>query len=353
MTSFEHLEACARRAARGKRHRRDVSAFMFDLEGNVLDLQRRLQDQSWAPSGYREFLVREPKMRTISAAPFADRVVHHALVGVLEPAWEPTFIHDSYACRRGKGTHAAVRRYRSWLEGSRFFLKMDIEKFFPTVDHHVLVGLLARRIKDGRVLELARRIVDGSNPQEFVLQYYPGDDLFTPLERRRGLPIGNQTSQFFANVLLDPLDHFIKERLRIGRYLRYVDDLVILGDDRPGLHEARRAIEVFLQGLRLRLTPRKTHLAPVNQGVRLLGYRVFPDRVRLLPGNLTRTRRRLRRLQSRYAEGRIPLGRVADSVRAWIGHAAHADSWRIRERILADHPFRLLGQGGAPPEERG
>ena len=281
MTSFDHLLASARRAARGKRHRPGVAGFLFRLERLVLHLQAGLRDRTWAPGGYREFIVHEPKRRLISAAPFADRVVHHALVGVLEPVFEPTFIFDSYACRNGRGTHRAVERYQAWSRSSRYFLKMDVQKFFPSVDHALLQEILARKIKDPGILALVRRIVEGSNPQEPAVFYFPGDELFTPLDRRRGLPIGNQTSQFFSNVYLNPLDHYVKDTLRVPRYLRYVDDLVVMGDSRRELHRLRERIEEFCWGLRLRFNPIKCYVAPVDQGLRLLGYRVFPHRIRL------------------------------------------------------------------------
>lgn len=337
MTSFAHLMRCARRAARGKRHRTDVFAFRVRMERHVLEIQAALRNGTWRPGAYREFRITHPKPRLISAAPFADRVVHHALVDVLEPIWERSFIHDSYACRAGKGTHQAVRRYRLWARAHPYFLKMDVRKFFPSIDHDVLFGLLQRKVKDRRVLDLARRIIDSSNPQDAVDLGFPDD----AAERRRGLPIGNQTSQFFANVYLDPLDHFVKDRLGVRRYLRYCDDLVILGDSASALHQTRARLEAFAERLRLRFNPRKCFTAPVTEGLRLLGYRVWPDRVRVAADSVSRFRRRLRRQQRDLESGATSLDRVHASVQAWIGHAAHADSWRLRERILSDLSFML------------
>ncbi|MBM3464621.1 MAG: RNA-dependent DNA polymerase [Armatimonadetes bacterium] len=336
LVAFDNLLACARRAALGKRHRPEVSDFLVRLEANVLALQRELQDGAWRPGRFREFLVREPKPRLISAAPFRDRVVHHALVSVLEPIYEKSFIFHSYACRKDKGTHAALRQYRKWIRSSKYFLKMDVRKFFPSVDHEILMKTLARKISDRRVLDLARRIVDGSNRQETVDLVFAGDDPAVAAARRRGLPIGNQTSQFFANMYLDPLDQFVTRTLGFGRYLRYVDDLVVLGGSAEEMHDARRRIEEFGATLRLRFHERKGFVAPVSEGLRLLGYRVTPDSVRLPRESVLRARRRLRRLSSACTAGSLPLERVTASVQSWIGHASHADTWRLRERLFSE-----------------
>jgi len=184
----ENLIAAALRAARGKRSRPNVAAFLDDLGGNVARIQARLLDGSWRPGAYRTFWITDPKRRLISAAPFADRVVHHAVCAVIEPLFEAGFIPDSYACRVGKGTHAAVDRYTDFARRNCYVLKCDISRFFPSVDHEILLSLLARRIRCGRTLALLRLIVESSPPQEPVRAYFPGDDLFTPDERRRGIP---------------------------------------------------------------------------------------------------------------------------------------------------------------------
>ncbi|MCX7422021.1 MAG: reverse transcriptase domain-containing protein, partial [Planctomycetia bacterium] len=155
-----------------------MATFHFELERELLRLQDELTSKSYQPGPYREFMIYEPKQRLISAAPFRDRVVHHALCGVLEPLWEPCFISDSYACRKRKGTHAAVNRFQSFAKQYRYVLKSDVRKYFPSIDHQVLKQLVAKKIKDPDVLWLANRIIDHSNPQEPVLRWFAGDDLF-------------------------------------------------------------------------------------------------------------------------------------------------------------------------------
>ena len=309
LTSFEHLLRSSEKAKRGKRFRPAVARYEFALERNLWELRERLISKSYQPGEYRSFYIYEPKQRLISAAPYRDRIVHHALTGILDPVFEPTFISDSYACRQGKGTHAAVDRYQHFARRFRYVLKADIRKFFPSMDHEILKRQIARKIKDPDVLWLSAVIIDGSNPQERVCDYFPGDDLFTASERQRGIPIGNQTSQFFANVYLDPLDHFVKERLRFEGYVRYVDDFLLFSDDKRQLADARNQISDFLITLRLKLHHRKNTILPVDQGVRFLGYRVFPTHRLVVKENVWRFLRRVRRMQSDYRESKTTLPR--------------------------------------------
>ena len=336
ITSFANLLEAARLAARGKRFRPNVATFNLNLEEELHGLQQELITRTYRPGPYDTFIVHDKKPRVISAAPFRDRVVHHALCNVIEPLFDRSFLYDSYACRTGKGTHAAVDRASHYARRFRYVLKCDMEKYFPSIDHAILMDLIVERIWDEEALWLVRTILEGSNPQPEVYRYYPGDDLFAPFERRRGIPIGNQTSQFFANVYLDKLDHYIKETLRAPGYVRYVDDLLLFDDDKRRLHEARTAIEAFTDRLRLRLHPRKCFIAPVTSGFTFLGYRLFPTCRRLDAGNVRRFKRRLRQYREAVAEGRMSEAQRKDCIRSWIAHAMHADTARLRARILGE-----------------
>jgi len=213
---FDNLLAAYERARKRKKQTPEMYAFHFDLEFNLLTLRDKLFSGTYRPGPYRNFYVYEPKKRKVSAAPFRDRVVHHALCRVIQPLCERKFIYDSYANRVGKGTHKALDRAHAWVKQYPYVLKMDLLKFFPSVDHEVLEGVLGRTIACPPTLALCRRILEsgaGVLADEYPMQWYPGDDLFTPLGRARGLPIGNLTSQFWANVLLNELDHFVKETL--------------------------------------------------------------------------------------------------------------------------------------------
>ena len=180
------------RAAKGKRSKPGVAAFLANLEKEVLRLERKLWSGSYRPGRYTVIEVFDPKHRMVSAAPFRDRVVHHAFCAVVEPIFERGFIHDTYANRKRKGTHRAIARYEKFRDRFRYVLRCDIYRYFPAIDHAILKCDLRRRLACERTVQLADRIIDGSNRQEPVNLHFPGDDLFTPFERRRGLPIGNR-----------------------------------------------------------------------------------------------------------------------------------------------------------------
>ena len=350
IATFEALHAAALRAAKGKRSKPGVAAFLANLETEVLRLERGLRAGSYRPGGYRKIEIFDPKHRVVSAAPFRDRVVHHAWCGVCEPLFERGFIHDSYANRVGKGTHRAVARYERFRNRFAYVLRADILRYFPAIDHEILKKDLRRRIACPRTLELADRIVDGSNRQEPVNLLFPGDDLLTPLERRRGLPIGNLTSQLFANVYLDPLDHYCKEVLRAKGYLRYVDDFALFHDDRCQLEEWCRRIETFLQGRRLRLHPRKTEIVSTREPAQFLGFVLLPGGRRRLPeDNVRRFRNRLRGLRDRWRHGTVTKDDVERRVRSWIAHAEHAHTWRLRQSIFRGGWFDPAREPDTPP----
>jgi RNA-directed DNA polymerase len=340
VVSFENLLLAYRKARRGKAANSAVARFALDLEKELLRLQRELQEGSYRPGAYRLFRIYERKPRTIAAAPFRDRVVHHAVMNFMEPTLDRTFIHDSYACRRGKGVHAAVDRYQGWARTNAYALKMDVAQFFPSIDHQILKEKLRRRIKDRRVLALLDRIIDTSPDLHPAPDYFPGDDLLTLLDRGRGIPIGNLTSQFLANLYLDDLDQYVKQQLRVRAYLRYVDDMVALDDDKGRLAEVREAVRERLAADRLRLHPRKANISPTADGLDVLGYLVFPNHRRLRNDNGHRFSRRMRGFARAYAAGLIDLEDIKPSLQSWIGHAMHADTLRLRANIVSRIVFR-------------
>ncbi len=340
LISWDNLLHAVRKAQRGKRFRREVARFIFHLEPELLRLQEELSQRTYLPGPYRTFRIYEPKPRLISAAPFRDRVVHHALTNVIGPIFERSFIFDSYACRIGKGTHAAVDRCQRYARRFRYVLKADIRKFFPSIDHQILKQLISRKIKDPDVLWLVNLIVDHSNPQDRIVTWFADDTLFTPLERRRGLPLGNQTSQFFANVYLDPLDHFVKDSFSVGGYIRYVDDFLLFSNDKRQLARARSEIAQLLSQLRVRLHPTKCVVFPARQGIRFLGYRIFPTHRLLVKENVWRFRRRLRQMESSYLQGDLSPADLRQRIRSWIGHAAHANTFRLRCQVISSVSFR-------------
>ena len=338
--SFENLLSAARKAQRSKRFQTDVARFNFHLEKEVYRLQTELQTQTYRPGAYHEFYVYKPKLRKISAAPYRDRVVHHALCNVVEPIFERTFIYDSYACRKGKGTHKAVDRFTEFSRKNAYVLKCDIKKYFPSIDHEILKSRFRRKIRDAGVLWLMDLIVESSNPQEYIREYFQGDDLLTSLHRKRGIPIGNLTSQFFANIYLNGFDHFVKEDLKCRYYIRYVDDFVVLERDKARLHQVKAEMDTYLAQLRLKLHPHKCQVSPVKDGIDFLGYRIFPTHRQLRASSVRRARRRLHRLREDYERGDISWADVNHSVQSWLGHVKHADTYGLRRAIFSETVFR-------------
>jgi RNA-directed DNA polymerase len=250
--AWENLLLAWHKARRGKRGQPPAASFEQHVAEHLLDLQEALRTKEYRPGPYVSFAIHEPKRRLISAAPFADRVVHHALCNVIEPLFERRFLADSYANRKGKGTHAALDRCQAFARRYPYVLPCDVKQFFPAIDHALLLETLQRVIVDPHVLWLCQTILAsgvGVLAEEYAMVYFAGDDLFA-VNRPRGLPIGNLTSQFWANVYLNPLDHFIKRELKCPAYVRFVDDFLLFAENKVTLWVWRQAVIDFLANRR-------------------------------------------------------------------------------------------------------
>lgn len=335
LCSWDNLLLAYRRAARGKRGHANVAAFEYELEDNLLTLQAELASQTYQPGAYVNFYIHEPKRRLISAAPFRDRVVHHALCNLIEPIYERRFIFDSYANRVGKGTHRALQRTQQFARRFPYVLQLDVQQFFPSIDHAILYDLLAAKLNDPGLRWLIGRILSsgaGVLQEAYDMVYFAGDDLFAA-QRPRGLPIGNLTSQFWANVYLDPLDHFVTRRLRCPGYVRYVDDLLLFGPDKATLRAWQAAVSERLARLRLTAHP-GAHPRPVTEGIPFLGFVTWPQRRRLKRRKGLYFRRRLAGLAAAYRVGAIPLAQLTTHVRGWINHVRFANTVGLRKAVL-------------------
>ncbi|NJN61302.1 MAG: RNA-directed DNA polymerase [Coleofasciculaceae cyanobacterium RL_1_1] len=335
---FENLLLAARKAQRGKRYRPPVLEFNDRLESNLLQLQRELRDRTYQPGAYKTFEIYEPKRRQIAAAPYRDRVVHHALCNIIVPLFDRTFIATSYANRTGYGTHRALRQFVRACRRYRYVLQCDIRQYFPSIDLTILKQQLRRKLKCADTLWLLDRILDNRSTTDLPNPpvYFPGDTLLTPLERPTGLPIGNLTSQFLANVHLSGFDRYIKQTLRVPVYLRYVDDFALFADDRHFLKTCRDRLETYLATLRLRIHPIKSQLFETKYGANFVGFRVFRDRLRIRSHNLRLGRHRLKQLQANYTAGTITADTVRQSLQSWIAHLEHGDTWQLRQQIFAN-----------------
>lgn len=333
ITDFANLLLAAKQAQKGKRFKPDVLEFNHNLEKELFKLQAELNSKNYTPGEYRTFEIFEPKPRLISAAPYRDRVVHHALCHVVTPIFESTFIDDSYANRVGFGSHRALRRFTKFARSSQYVFQADIRKYFPSIDHEILKSLIRHKIKCPDTLWLLDRIIDHSNEQELVVHYFPGDDLLSPLGRKRGLPIGNLTSQFMANVYLNGFDHFIKDKLRCKKYIRYVDDFALFGDDKIFLENARINIEEYLAGLRLKIHPIKSQLFKTQHGANFVGFRILPHQIRVRSDSLRQGVRRIKKTIRAYQQGNLDIETVRKSLQSWVAHLQHGDTWKLRKNI--------------------
>jgi len=332
---WQNLLLAWRKARRGKTSHSEVQSFGFDLEYELADIRRELREHTYRPGPFRQFTVRDRKTRLISAAPFRDRVVQHALLNVVEPILNRNFIRDSYASRVGKGVHSAVRRYQQWANRYTYALKLDVQRYFDSMDHRLLHEKLACALDDADVLWLFGRIIDSSpEPLRPCPVPGPGEDLVDQMERRTGLPLGNLTSQFLGNLYLDDFDRKLKETVGISAYLRYVDDLIVLCDDKAKLWAWCESIERLLAKERLKIHPSKKLLIPARCGLDVLGYRVFPHSIRLSRGSGYRFQRRLKAWAHEYGKGNLELADVKPRIAGWIGHAVQADTLQLRRKIL-------------------
>lgn len=332
---FENLHAAARKALCGRRTRSPGFEFLLELERELIELREELLSGSYLPGDYHYFQIYEPKCRTVAAAPFRDRVVHHAIVRVIQPLFEARFISDSFACRPGKGTHRAMRRALFFARKYPFALKCDIQKYFPSIDHGILMAKLYRVIGDERLLKVIEGIL--ASHVDYVRKEWPvGGDLFDVIDHSVGLPIGNLTSQFFANVYLDALDQFVKHELRIKGYVRYVDDFLLFSESRCDLRRCGEEIRKFLDSLKLRIHPDKYRLTPTGLGMDFVGFVVRSDgRVRVRSSSAKRFRDRYEKMCWEIKRHRRKVSEVTRSVIAWSGHVEHAQSYRLRTTVLS------------------
>jgi retron-type reverse transcriptase len=343
IASWENLLLAFRRASRGKRGRPEVAAFEYRLEDNLVMLGRELRERRYQPENYSSFYIHDPKRRLISAAPFRDRVVHHALCNLIEPIFERGFVTDSYANRVGKGTHRALDRAQQYARQYRYCLQVDVRQFFPSIDHAILRAILERKLQDSGVLWLIDRILAsgvGVLAEEYRMVYFSGDDLFA-INRPRGLPIGNLTSQFWGNVYLDPLDHFIKRELRCPGYVRYVDDVLLFDDSKTRLRHWQPELEQRLTTLRLTVHC-GAHPRPVEEGIPFLGFIVFPHRRRLKRRKGVQFQRKLRSLIKAWEAGMMSTDTLAAGISGWVNHVRYGNTVGLKKTVLSRVPEEVL-----------
>ncbi len=323
LCSSQNLELAFRKARKHKTLKKYVIDFEANLHDNLSILRAELLLHSYSPKPLETFILRDPKTRKISKSDFRDRVVHHALCNILEPILEKGFIYDSYANRIGKGAFKAVDRFKLFSKkvsrnNSRnaFVLKADIRHYFDTVDHKILLSILKKRIKDKNLLWLIRKILSNHSAE-------------------KGMPLGNLTSQFFANVYLNELDQFVKHKLKAKYYIRYVDDFIIMHSSYEVLEEWKLKIGFFLNNhLFLELHPDKSKIVTMHRGIEFLGFNILTNHLLLKRRNLRKFRRKLIEICRLHELNQISYDKVYDFMEGWCAYAKHADTYNMRKNIL-------------------
>lgn len=303
--------------------------FEWNLEQNIFQLSRDLQSRKYRHGTYSSFSINDPKPRNIHKATVRDRILHHAVFSALNPIFEPTFIANSFSCRIGKGTHKGVDTLARIAQAvSRnnskpcFALKCDVEKFFASVDHCILLGIIRKRIRDKDALWLLEEIIGSFFSDR------------STLFERKGLPIGNLTSQLFANVYLNVFDQFVKNKLKVKNYLRYTDDFVIVADNRQYLENLIAPIRAFLVNrLKLTLHPKKISIRTFHQGIDFLGYVIMPHYRLLRTKTRQRIYRKLGQRVSEYRGGTITRETLEQSLQSYLGVLSHADAFQLSQDL--------------------
>lgn len=326
LCSYENLYLAFKKARKGKTLKPYVIEFDHKFKENLLQLRTELLLHSYRPRPLQIFILRDPKTRKISKSHFRDRVIHHALYNTIAYLFEKGFIYDSFANRLGKGAFEAIRRYEYFQRKvshnytrTAFVLKADIKKYFDNVNHEVLLSIIRKKITDAKVLWLIKTILANHKTEKEGV----------------GMPLGNLTSQFFANVFLNELDHFVKEKLRAKYYIRYVDDFVILHHSPKILRQYMKEIEIFLRDdLALELHPDKSKIIPSQKGTEFLGMRIFPHHKLLKGKNLRKFYRKINSLYTDYDNGLVNYDTIYNSLEGWSAYANNADTYKLKKRIL-------------------
>ncbi|MBU1245488.1 MAG: reverse transcriptase domain-containing protein [Nanoarchaeota archaeon] len=326
LCSYKNLERAFQKARKRKTLRSYVIEFEKDLRNNLLKLQKELLNNTYKPKPLETFILRDPKTRKISKSDFRDRVIHHALCNLIEPIFDKTFIFDSYANRKLKGTLKAVQRvdyFKRKVSKNNtrtcYVLKADIKYYFETVDHEILISIIKKKIKDKGVINLIK----------IILSNYK-----TKIENR-GMPLGNLTSQFFANLYLNELDQFAKQKLKAKYYIRYVDDFIILHHSRKTLKEYQSKIDDFLrEKLNLELHPDKSRILKLNNGISFLGYRIFYYHRLIRRKNINKFERKFKKLKQLHKEKKINREIAMESLEGWLAFISHANAYKYKRDVV-------------------
>ncbi|MFH1972256.1 MAG: reverse transcriptase domain-containing protein [archaeon] len=335
LCSIQNLKLAFKRARKNKTTKDYVIEFKRNLKNNLSLLHSELIFHIYRPKPLVNFIIRDPKTRKISKSIFRDRVIHHALYSIIAPIFEKGFILDSYANQINKGSLKAIERFDYFKRkvtnnniSKAYVLKADIKKYFENINHKILFEIIQKKIKDSRVLWLIK----------IILQNPIGGRGRT----EKSMPLGNLTSQFFANLYLNELDSFVKHKLKVKYYIRYVDDFVILDKSKESLENYKEKIESFLMNkLDIELHPDKTKIFPLQGGTDFLGFKIFPNHKIIQKKNKRRFKSKFKLYTIKYKKGVIEYDKIYDFLEGWLAYSKHADTYKFRKGILTEFENRF------------
>lgn len=311
---INNLKLAYKKARKGKNWQNTIKNFDKNAEVNLLRIQKSLINKTFKTSKYRTKKIIEPKERLIYILPFnPDRIVQHALMNIIEPIWEGLFIHNSYACRIGKGIHAGSEKTMEYIRKNKYCLKCDISKFYPSIKHDILFSIIKRKIKCKDTLWLLRNIIYS-------------------IDGEQNIPIGNYTSQWFGNLYMNELDQYIKHRYKIKYYIRYCDDFILFHNDKRYLRKMAKKIKIFLKE-KLVLKFSKCDIFPISQGVDFLGYRHFKKYVLLRKSTMKRVKKRLSKLPKKLEKNYITSEQYISSLASTMGWLKWANTYNLSLKL--------------------
>lgn len=318
---FKNMIAAYEKTSQGKKKYKEIINYEMDLANNITQTLKQLYNGTYQVGKYREFQIYEPKKRIIQSLPFKDRIVQQWYVEeFIKPIFIPKFIEDTYACIDGRGVHKGVKKLNRYMYNyskkneNLYILKCDISKFFYSINKEKLFNIIKRKVKDKQFLELTKLLI------------YHNNEL-------KGIPIGNYTSQYFANIYLNELDHFVKEKLKIKYYVRYMDDFILLLKDKEQAKEALNEIREFLENkLDLKLN-KKTNYFKMKQGVIFCGYKIYNDHILLRKDNKKKIYKKVKNWNKLYYQNKLDLKQTCIRLNSWIGHAQNADTYLLVQKV--------------------
>ena len=320
IVAIDNLHMAYVSASRGKHWQNTVMNFEKNIDINLLEIQKSLINKTFTTSGYTNKTIYEPKERIIYKLPFApDRIVQHALMNIIEPIWNNLMISDSYSCRKGKGIHAGSRKTMDYIRKvgkNGYCLKMDIRKFYPSVNHNIMYDIVRRKIKCKNTLWLLH-------------------DIIYSFDGGKNIPIGNYTSQWLGNLYMNELDQFVKHEHRVKYYIRYCDDFILLHSDKHYLKDMQAIITNFVAD-KLGMSLSKSDVFPISHGIDFLGYRHFHDRILLRKSTAKRIKKRIESLPGRLKHGEITLDQYRSSIASTLGWLKWANSHNFRNNLNID-----------------